>query len=99
MLSEKPSNVGLLIKQIAAHEATIDRLTLALSAASERAESMRAVLETIQAEHQQDGGAPFCHICGAEGGRYPCATTLEVRAALNDQPLPQPPQTQTQEPR
>jgi len=43
----------------------------------------REALVWIIDNHAEDTEVPFCRECGAAGGRWPCATNLEAKAALS----------------
>lgn len=56
-----------------------------LGASSKREARYAKALLWIQAAHHIDNEhARYCAVCGAEGGRWPCATRLEADAALDE---------------
>lgn len=60
--------------------------TPAVAITVEAYNEVREALVTIIADHQLDDGVPFCRTCGAAGGRWPCATNLEARGAIDRLP-------------
>lgn len=57
--------------------------TTAVAVPLEDYSKAREALVWIIDNHAEDTAVPFCRECGAAGGRWPCATNLEAKAALS----------------
>lgn len=63
----------------AAIRGVIARMTELEAQAAARDEAIRSVLT----EHQKDHDAPWCRMCGPQGGRFPCSVHAELAPFTN----------------